>query len=179
MTRAIVFAVVLVMPAISAKAGADCVRHVPVPVFPKKVATMRSTAFHPVSGNEANEEVVFATGERLKIRNWGCESFVMTFRYESKTLPASGDGRAWYERAAEVLERISRLEPQTPFDLPLAARQLRKALRTPAALRLEEDIEVEGDGVEFLQTRVSVKGGGALEGGGGGYVEFQLAKGPL
>jgi len=181
MTPPVVLAAALAMPvsAGAAAGGEDCVRHVPVAVFPTRVATIRSTSFHPVSANEATEEVVFTTGERLQIRNWGCESFVLTFRYESKALPATGDARAWHERAAEVLERLARLEPHSPFDFPLAARQLRRALRTPAALRLQEDIAVEGDGVEFLQARVSVAGGGALKSGGGGYVEFQLAKGPL
>jgi hypothetical protein len=179
MTRAFVLAAVLALPPVPGDGADECVRGEPEAMFPNRVATIRSTAFHPVSSHEATEEVVFAGGERLRIRNWGCEYFVLTFRYESKALIASGDGRAWHQRAAEVLERLARLKPRAPFDLPLAARQLRKALRTPAALPLEQEIDVEGDGVEFLQARVSVKGGGALAGGGRGYVEFQLAKGPL
>src|SRR6185295_11564423 len=78
MTRTFVLLAVLAIPAVAAAGGDDCVRGAPEAMFPSRGATVRSTAFHPVSSHEATEEVVFATGERLKIRNWGCEYFVLT-----------------------------------------------------------------------------------------------------
>ena len=79
----------------------------------------------------------------------------------------------------ETLEKLSRLKPRTAFSVGLAAKELRTKLGRRGSLELATEIPVSGDGVDFLQTRVVVKGGGGLAGGAGGYVEFDLLTGPL
>ena len=68
----------------------NCIRAVPEPLFDKKMTMVKTAKFHPATKEaEAKEEVVFTSGDRLFIRNWGCEYFVNTFRYESKSMSVS------------------------------------------------------------------------------------------
>jgi hypothetical protein len=116
----------------------------------------------------------------MVILNGGCEYYVNSFRYESVEIGA-GDSSAmhWGREAAKALRKLQVLRPSVVFDFAKAAETLERLVREPGKLLLDEEIPVAGDGTEFLQTRIFLKGGGLLPGQAGGYVAFDLLKGPL
>ena len=69
-----------------------CMRAIPQPLFDSKMKMVKTEKFRQATKEEdAEEEVVFSSGDRLIIRNWGCEYFVNTFRYESKAMLVSSE----------------------------------------------------------------------------------------
>jgi hypothetical protein len=159
----------------------NCTRAMPEPLFAKKMTTVKSTKFQPVTKEEgAKEEVVFASGDRLFILNWGCEYFVNTFRYESKSMSVSPENiKDVFMKTARTLRKLEGYNPNIIFDLGKAAATLDKVVKEGKDISFQTWYPVEGDGLYFLQTRVVVKGGGPLEKEEGSYVEFELFKGPL
>ncbi len=120
------------------------------------------------------------TGDRIIILNGGCEYYVNSFRYESaKIVPKDSSATYWGAETAKALRKLQALRPDVVFDLTRAAATLEKLAKEPGKLSLDSEIPVEGDGTEFLQTRLVLKGGGRLQGQIGGYVAFDLIKGPL
>lgn len=166
------------MGGISAAAEETCPRGEPEALFQGK--EVKSEIFTPVSNHEANEEVVFNSGDRLLIRNWGCEYFVISYRYESaKFLVKSEDTLDVFKKSVESLKKIAALHPNSVFDDKKAAETLKELITEGKELTLGQSFPVEGDGFDFLQTRVMVKGGGSLKKGRGGFIEIELQKGPL
>jgi hypothetical protein len=159
----------------------NCIRAVPEPLFDKRMTKVKSAKFQPKTNEEeAKEEVVFASGDRLSIINWGCEYFVNTFRYESKSMSVSPENiKDVFMKTAKTLRKLEGYNPNIVFDLGKAAETLDKAVKEGKDISFEAWYPVEGDGLYFFQTRVVVKGGGPLEKEEGSYVEFELLKGPL
>lgn len=163
-----------------ADAGFACVRGEPEPLFTGNNPGIKSHSFVRHAKTEATEEVVFLSGDRIIILNGGCEYYLNSFRYESVQIRAGdSSARHWGAEAAQALRKLQALRPSLVFDLAKAVGTLEKLMREPGKLSLDEEIPVEGDGTEFLQTRVVLKGGGLLPGQAGGYVAFDLVKGPL
>ncbi|RII28433.1 MAG: hypothetical protein CXR31_00680 [Geobacter sp.] len=114
------------------------------------------------------------------ILNDGCEYYVNSFRYESADiLGQDSSANYWGAEAAKALRMLQSLGASVVFDLTKTAEMLEKLVKEPGKLSLDSEIPVEGDGIDFLQTQVILKGGGLLQGQAGGYVVFDLVKGPL
>lgn len=160
--------------------GFACVRGEPEPLFSRDNPRIKSHSFSLQSTTEATENVVSLSGDRIIILNVGCEYYINAFRYESATIPArESSARYWGAEAAKALRKIQALRPSAVFDLTKAAETLEKLVKEQEAPSFDAEIPVEGDGTEFLQTRVILRGGGLIPGQAGGYVEFKLVKGPL
>lgn len=158
---------------------AACVRGEPEPLFAASHPQLKSHTFTLQSGTEATEEVVTLSGDRIVILNGGCEYYVNVFRYESGQISVDDASAAfWGTEAVKALRKLQTLRPSSPFDLDKTVVTLEKLLKEPEKLALDAEIPVEGDGSEFLQTRLILKGGGRLQ-EEGGYVAFELVKGPL
>ena len=162
-------------------ADPDCPRDQPGPVYSLKSPGVKSHLFKKTSSFEAEEEVIFVSGDRLLIKNWGCEYYVNSFYYESKNIKADSASTAyWHTKSAEILRLLARSRPDTVFDLKKAADTLEIKAKGGKGFRFDhEPYPVEGDGTDFLQTMVTVKKGGNLPGKDMGFVEFELMKGPL
>lgn len=160
---------------------AGCVRGEPAALFSVKSPGVQTHSFKKISPNEAEENVVFKSGDVLRIRNWGCEYFVNTFHYESKGIEGTvSDMAYWFIKAAEVLRTLTHSKPHVSFDLGKAANTLEINVKNSKELSFDHlPYPVEGDGTDFLQAQVVVKSGGRLAGTSMGYVEFELSKGPL
>jgi len=157
-----------------------CVRGEPEPLFSGNSPRIKSHTFALRSRAEATEEVVTSSGDRIIILNGGCEYYVNSFRYESATISGRDSSAIyWGIEAAKALRKLQAMRPSVVFDLTKAAETLEKLVSEPGKLSLDSEIPVEGDGIEFLQTRLTLRGGGLLQGQPGGYVEFDLVKGPL
>lgn len=62
--------------------NSDCVRGVAAPIIVKAVFPKTTFQLQPDKVT-AVETVEFDNGDKLTIRNWGCESYVLTFRFET------------------------------------------------------------------------------------------------
>lgn len=170
----------LAVPGASAEEG-GCVRGEPEALFEQSSPGVEKHSFNRRSSHEADEEVVFESGDVLRIRNWGCEYFVNTFHYESGSFQGNeSDIPYWFRKAAEVLSVMARAKPNAIFDLQRAAATVESRISDGSKLGFDHPpYAVEGDGTDFLQTRVVVKNGHPPKGGKLGFVEFELMKGPL
>lgn len=156
-----------------------CVRGGPEPLFSGQSPDVKGHEFTRTSSHEADESVLFASGDRLVIRNWGCEYFVNTFRFESKSIEGHKSSPPyWHKVAAHALRTLAASEPDIVFDLKLAARTLEIKVSNSIELKLDDPYPVEGDGTDFLQSHVAVKASGKTD-KGVGFVVVELSKGPL
>jgi len=170
------------LQSLSADLGAEseCVRGEPEPLYSRKNSKIKSHSFTLRSRTEAIENIVSLSGDRVIIMHGGCEYYVNSFRYESDEISASNPSAPyWGAEAAKALRRLHALGLTGVFDYVKAAETLEKLINEPEHLSFDSEIPVEGDGTDFLQTRVVLKGGGRLQGQTGGYVAFELLKGPL
>jgi len=159
---------------------AECVRGEAKPWFKPDHPKLASHAFRPVTDIAAVEVAVLDSGNALEVVNWGCEYFAVRLRYDfAGTSRPLSDRGWWYRRAAEALSTARMLGADPIFDLELAAKQLETMAGADPPPEQVEEYPVQGDGISFLQTRLSVGEFGPSEDGSGSYVEVDLFKGPL
>jgi hypothetical protein len=93
------------------KADVDCVRSVPEPILSKKYFP---TATFSLTKNKENpseqigtEKIKLNKNTSLTIKNWGCENYTLTFRYElNKFSHKLEDTKFWYKKAIELMKQI-------------------------------------------------------------------------
>ncbi|TGE23984.1 hypothetical protein E5K00_01855 [Hymenobacter aquaticus] len=157
----------------------DCTRGAAEPVVKKAVFPNTTFRLQP-DQRTGIETVRFANGDRLQIKNWGCESYVLTFRFETTRFPQPpSDLAAWYAHAITLL-RETRPGLHAPLDLNAGIRALTSYLARhknsqAAPLRLDEEI---GFGPETMPTVVTLDKVEKLA-GNRAAVEVSLALGPL
>ena len=157
-----------------------CVRGEAVPWFSGRNQSAASWHFRSVSTIQSVEAVVTTAGDAITVVNQGCEYYSVSLRYDFAENPETPDKRRWwYEKAARALARARELGAAPVFDLELNEQLLLRASEGESVPEEIMDVPVEGDGLDFLQTRLSVTGYGALPQGSGSYVELRLVKGPL
>jgi len=131
----------------------DCVRGQAEPIVNKKVYPI--TTFELQSDKlTAYETVTFDNKDKLIIHNWGCEYFVLTFRFETskfqedvKNLPF------WYQKAHLLMTEIKK-GLDTPFittkELATFKTFTEEKIKTnPESFKLEEEIDCDGDESEI------------------------------
>ena len=156
----------------------ECMRGKPYPVFSKNLPELRSRQFSLKSVHEANERIQLKSGESIRIHHWGCEYYVITFRFESADILKAGMSKsAAFKEAVPLLRKLQQLKADSVFDLGLAASTLEKAILQPNDLAFGEQFPVEGDGTDFLQTQVKIDSAGRND--KVGFIEVSLLKGPL
>jgi len=156
----------------------DCLRGKPYPVFSKAQGGIRSRHFSLRRDGEAEEVINFKSGHLIKIRHWGCEYYVITIRIESKKILREGTSKKCaFIDAIASLRLLHKFKADSVFDFPLAIKTLEKALQNDAALEFEQEFPVEGDGIDFLQTRVKIDAAGRDS--DHGFIEITFLKGPL
>jgi hypothetical protein len=154
----------------------ECTRGEPEQVFYSENAAVQSVVFKPISSHEANEEVVFKSGDRLAIHNWGCESFTLSFRLESKSLAPTSDP---FSQAVQTLRRLAAGKAHAVVDLSRAADGLDSLIKSRAELKPGEPYPVDGDpDAGDFQLKFTLRSSGPLS-GAGRYIEFDLTLGPL
>jgi hypothetical protein len=156
--------------------GSSCPRSEPTAVFTTKSPTVATQSFRLVDG-AGIEEIHLKSGQTIRVKNWGCEYYVVTFLVEPAEHSPNLSVRSAYEQAASWLIRLKELSASPPFKLDLAARTLRNHYRNERKLAFDSEIPVEGDGTDFLQTRVKVEK--PEEGRKAGALQFSLFTGPL
>ncbi|MGD8353056.1 MAG: hypothetical protein PVJ01_02730 [Pseudomonadota bacterium] len=159
---------------------AECIRGEAKPWFTPDNPKLASHAFKRVTDIAALEVAVLDSGNTLEVVNWGCEYFAVRLRYDFTDPPRSLSDRGWwYRKTAEAISTARKLGADPIFDLDLAAKQLETLAGSNPPPGQANEYPVEGDGISFLQTHLSVGDSGPSTDGLGGYVEVDLFKGPL
>jgi hypothetical protein len=156
----------------------ECIRGEPSPALPAGKPGIVESTFTPRSPTEALEVVRLDDGAQVRIEHGGCEYYLATLEIRDPALAVDGtDVPAAYRAAAAWLRRLAALEPEIGFDFALAAKKLERMPAAKRDLGYDEDIHVDGDGTDFLQTQVAVVS--AARDGRGGTLCIRLFKGPL
>lgn len=104
----------------------ECPLAAPSQLVSARASEVKSHIFSLVSDRESLELVVLASGAKLQLSVKACEYSVLAVRYEAKGAGLSpSDSRGAYLAAADALTALSLVKPDTFFNLPLAARELR------------------------------------------------------
>jgi hypothetical protein len=122
-----------------------CARGQAEPIIKKKYFPNAIFALQPDSIT-AIERVSFKNGDKLVITNWGCESYVLTFRFETSKFKADTSNlKYWYAAAAKLMnEVVPRID--APLDIKEGVRAINNyAVKNTKRLRLRTELNFGGD----------------------------------
>ena len=129
----------------------DCVRGQAEPIIKKTVFPNTKFILQPDSLT-AIETVIFDNGDNLTIRNWGCEYYTLTFRFETSRFQADTTAmKYWYVTTYRILR-----EMQQGIDAPVDIEKGLQALNSHISknvfdLKLQTEIDFAGDVIrEFI-----------------------------
>lgn len=126
--------------------NSDCTRGAAEPILKKSIFPKATFQLLPdkITGIET---VQLSNGDQLSIRNWGCESYVLTFRFETVRFQADTSNTLfWYQKTASFMQDITR-GIDAPIDIKKGLNSLAyriKKAQKPGADRLKI-----GDKIEF------------------------------
>ena len=83
-----------------------CARGVAEPIIKKTIYPKTTFVLQPDSITGI-ETVILDNGDKLIIKNWGCEYYVLTFRFEtSRFLKDTTDLNFWFKSAGDLMRDI-------------------------------------------------------------------------
>ena len=95
------------------------------------------------------ETVIFDNGEKLTIKNWGCEYYVLTFRFEtSRFQQDTTDLKYWFKTATRLVSEIFN-GVDAPIDIKKGVNQLKNHIESDQPtnfknLKLGDEIDFGG-----------------------------------
>lgn len=128
----------------------DCVRGAAKPIIKRSVYPKTTFVLQPDSLSGV-ETVTFENGDQLTIKNWGCEYYILTFRFETSRLQQDTINLGfWFKSAAslttEVLDGL-----EAPIDIRKGIGKLVAYVEKKPSLKLGEKIDFEaGDIHSFV-----------------------------
>ena len=131
------------------------------------------------NSSQGLEAGVLKNGDELVVVSTGCEYYVLAIRFSFAEKPPSiSNDPFWMKKAAWALKMIDQLKrPNAAFDFLKIAKVFEEAAKRKTPLTAAMD--PTGDGSDFLETKVEINRVGYLPNKKGGFVEFNLSKGPL
>lgn len=135
----------------------DCARGAAEPIIKKTVYPKTTFVLQPdnITGIET---VILENSDKLIIKNWGCENYVLTFRFEtSRFVKDTTDFSFWFKSAGSLMTDIlAGLE--APIDIKNGIKKLNIHIDSDKTdnnknLKLGDDIDFGG---EDIQSFVSV-----------------------
>jgi hypothetical protein len=119
----------------------DCLRGQAEPIIKKDVYP-NTTFVLQADSLTAIETVKFDNGDNLTIRNWGCEYYVLTFRYETSRPKADTTNlKYWYVNSVKFINQIEH-GIKAPIDIKKGINALNRYISTNAFnLKLNKDID--------------------------------------
>lgn len=129
----------------------DCVRGQAEPMIKKTVFPNTKFILQPDSLT-AIETVTFDNGDKLTIRNWGCEYYVLTFRFETSRFQADTAAmKYWYVTTYRILKEMKQ-GIDAPVDIEKGLQALNSHIsKNVFDLKLQTEIDFAGDVIrEFI-----------------------------
>lgn len=130
----------------------DCVRGQAEPIIKKTVFSNTKFILQPDSLT-AIEKVTFDNGDKLTIRNWGCEYYVLTFRFETSRFQADTTAmKYWYVTAYKVMTEMKQ-GIDAPIDIEKGLIALNEHIsKNVFDLKLQTEIDFGGDEIRDFVT---------------------------
>lgn len=117
----------------------DCIRGQAGPVT--KENFFQNTSFKlDINNHTGKEKVLLQNGDSLIIRNWGCEYYVLTFRFETSGFNRdASDTKYWMNKTVGFMQEI---QPgiNAPLDIAGGTAALEDYLKKESTYRLGEEI---------------------------------------
>jgi hypothetical protein len=129
----------------------DCVRGQAEPIIKKTVFPNTKFILQPDSLT-AIETVNFDNGDKVTIRNWGCEYYVLTFRFETSRFQADTKAmKYWYVTTYRILNEMQK-GIDAPVDIEKGLQALNRHIsKNVFDLKLQTEIDFAGDEIrEFI-----------------------------
>lgn len=123
----------------------DCTRGAAEPIIKKTVYPQTTFVLQPDSLTGI-ETVSFEDGDNLTIKNWGCEYYVLTFRFESSRLKADTTSlKYWYVSAYKIMTEMKQ-GIDAPIDIEKGLQALNNYIsKNVFDLKLQTEIDFGGD----------------------------------
>ena len=129
----------------------DCVRGAAEPIIIKSVFPNTDFKLQPdkITGIET---VVFDNNDRLIIKNWGCESYCLTFRFETTRFQEDTTNlQFWYKKAVLLMSEIAN-GLDSPINIDKGTKELINFIdkdqpNNYANLKLQEEIDFGGEDI--------------------------------
>ncbi|HPS72580.1 MAG TPA: hypothetical protein PLM70_10015 [Bacteroidales bacterium] len=123
----------------------NCVRGIAVPIINKAVYPQTTFVLQPDSLTGI-ETVAFDNGDNLIIKNWGCDYYVLTFRYETSLLKADTTAlKYWYVTSYKIITEIKQ-GIDAPIDIEKGLQALNNYIsKNVFDLKLNTEIDFGGD----------------------------------
>ena len=123
----------------------DCTRGVAEPIIKKTVYPQTTFVLQPDSITGV-ERVSFDNGDSLTIKNWGCEYFVLTFRFETSRFKADTTSlKFWYVTTYKIMTEIEH-GIDAPIDIEKGLQALSNYIsKNVFDLKLQTEIDFGGD----------------------------------
>jgi hypothetical protein len=124
----------------------NCARGAAEPIIKKTVYPQTTFVLQPDSLTGI-ETVAFDNGDNLTIKNWGCEYYVLTFRFETSRLQQDTSNLDfWFKSAGTLMKEIlGGLE--APIDIQKGIDKLVTHVDNEQTLKLGERIDFGGDDI--------------------------------
>jgi hypothetical protein len=129
----------------------DCVRGQAESVIKKEYYPNTTFVLQPDSLT-AIETITFVNGDKLTIRNWGCEFYVLTFRFETSRFKADTTAmKYWYVTAHKMMTE-EKHAIDAPIDIEKGLGALNEHIsKNVLALKLQTEIDFGGEEIrEFV-----------------------------
>lgn len=108
-------------------------------IYPNSIFILHS------DNHSGTETVELEDGEKLTIKNWGCEYFVLTFRFETERYQAdTTDTKYWLDKAVTLMKEIER-GLIAPLDIEGGTRATENFLNSNNNYELGEEIIYDDD----------------------------------
>ena len=125
-----------------------CIRGAAKPIINKSIYPKTTFVLQPDSITGI-ETVTFENGEKLTIKNWGCEYYVLTFRFEtSRFQQDTTDLKYWFKTATRLVTEIFN-GVDAPIDIKKGLNQLKNHIESDQPtnfknLKLGDEIDFGG-----------------------------------
>src|SRR3954468_17878599 len=103
---------------IIAESGSNCVRDVPVAIV--KINAFPKMSFELQPNKQVGIETIdLENGDKVIIKNWGCNYYALTFRFETSRFQSEPTNIPfWYKRTVTLLNELtSKIEAPAPIDI--------------------------------------------------------------
>ena len=118
----------------------DCARGAAEPIF-KKAAYPQTTFVLQPDSLTGIETVTFDNGDKLTIKNWGCEYYVLTFRFETSRFRQDTTNLYFWFKSAASLTREVLDGMEAPIDIQKGLDKIVALVDSNGTLKLRDEID--------------------------------------
>lgn len=117
----------------------DCVRGPAEQVIKKNMSPASLFELNP-DGHTGKETLSFENGDQVIIKNWGCEYYLLTFRFETGRYKSDTTNVSfWMDKAVSFMKSIEE-GVESPLNIPEGTGGLRRQLDSQKPYNLGEEI---------------------------------------